>query len=149
MSTVKSRDLGERAGANLGMVLVSVTIPADGITEDEGTYLFQADQPYRLVAARLAFDAAASAGDLTLYKTTSDPDATTTAMTSAIAVDTTLYAQSNSLTLSTTDANLELATGDQIVAHIPATYTVGAAISHYNFCLLLLPLGDTFYWKSN
>lgn len=148
MAKVKSRSMGLMSGANKGAVCVSVTVPADAITTGDGTYVFQADQAYRLIGAKFAMDGVTVAGTAYLYKTTTDPDSSSAPMTAAPGVDTTNASNSKksvSWTVHATEANITLATGNQIVLGL-GTY-VNSSVEHFNVTLLLLPLNATHYWK--
>lgn len=145
MAVVKSRGLGQGAGAIKGVVVVTISLGENAAMLD--THAFVADQPYRVVEVREVHAVAGTdAGAVTLMprKTTGTqaPSAGVALLTGTFnlkgAVNTVLTG-----TLVAADADLELAVNDRISLDFTGVVT---ALAGLNVSLVLLPLPDKKYF---
>lgn len=146
MSSIKSRNLGHKAGARGGMRTITIpNLASADVTA--GVMAFIADQPYRVARVDWVHQVVAGqAGTAQLQRCqgTEDQEAGDDLLT-AIDLTATALTVINA-TLTTTLADLELATGDRLMV----TLASGAATSLVGGCMVvtLLPLYDKLYWKS-
>lgn len=137
MATVKTRDLGERAGSRLGLPLIRQYFSA--LADLEGMALFIAPFKCRIVEVRYIALAATGAGSFMLQ----------TASGNVLAANAN-YSDANTLTVVTpalhaTEANLVLAAGTSLsfVNNSSPTTLTGLLIQ-----VLLMPVPDRLYWRS-
>lgn len=149
---MKTRELGELAGATQGMVHVAFhASDVDGITQTVNNCIFICNQPYRLVSVKAAYGSEGGADCwMRIVKCAS---------TTTIANGTDLL--SAALNLSTTSANvvkdgiliklsgtssvmqkLEFADGDRLGLIVSGTMT---GLSGLNIECMMLPIGDKLF----
>lgn len=147
MATVKSRPLGERAGADQGIVTISAGPFSEPAGSAVDTAIFIADKPYRVFSIEEVHSAVGGSGAVVTPKKctgTEAPASGDALVTAAFDLTATVNAILTG-TLTATEADLELADGDRICLDFGGTLT---SLAGCNVTIQLLPLPDVHYWVS-